>query len=84
MKERREKKESEQDQPAPSCGGEVGERSSHPGQLVETEGKYLRLLWRVKQVICESLNGVRITKTIYVFQTGKQVHHCAWQLGAGP
>ena len=68
MKERREKEESEQDQPAPSCRGEeVGERSSHPGQLVETEGKYLRLFWRVKQVICDSLNGVRITKTICMY-----------------
>ena len=39
-----EKEESEQDQPAPSCRGEeVGERSSHPGQLVETEGKYLKV-----------------------------------------
>lgn len=83
MKERREK-ESEQDQPAPSCGGdEVGERSSHPGQLVETEGKYLRLLWRVKKLVCDSLNGVRITDNLYVFQIRKQVHRCSWQLGPG-
>lgn len=67
MKERREK-ESEQDEPAPSFGGdEVGERSSHPGQLVETEGKYLRLLWRVKKLVCDSLNGVRITQTICMY-----------------
>ena len=84
MKGRREKEESEQDQPAPSGrGDEVAERSSHPGQLVETEGKYLRLLWRVKQLICDSLNGVRITQIICMYSrqgSKSTIVHGSWEL----
>ena len=54
------------------------------GQLSESEKKHLRL--RVKQVICGSLNGMRIRQSLpqpYIPQTGMQVPWKAQRLGAG-
>ena len=54
------------------------------GQLSESEEKHLRL--RVKQLICGSLNGIRIRQSLpqpYIAQTGMQVPEKAQQLGAG-
>ena len=54
------------------------------GQLSESEEKHLRL--RVKQVICSSLNGMRIRKSLlqpYIPQTGTQLPWKAQGLGAG-
>ena len=53
-------------------------------QLSESEEKYLRL--RVKQLICGSLNGMKIKQSLpqlYIPQTGTQVPEKAQQLGAG-
>ena len=44
------------------------------GQLSESEGKHLR--WRVKQLICEGLNGMGIGQSLlqpYIPQTGTQI-----------
>ena len=46
----------------------------HIGALTESEEKHLRL--RVKQLICGSLNGMRIRQSLpqpYIPQTGTQV-----------
>ena len=54
------------------------------GQLSESEEKHLRL--RVKQLICGSLNGMRIRQSLpqpYIPQTGTQVPWKVQQLGAG-
>ena len=66
-----------------SLGG-VTSRSSIPtvGQLSESEEKHLRL--RVKQLICGSLNGMRIIQSLpwpYIPQTGTQVPWKAQWLG---
>ena len=58
----------------PLAGG--GSRGPIPtsGQLSESEEKHLRL--RVKQLICGSLNGMRIRQSLlqpYIPQTGTQV-----------
>ena len=68
-----------------SLGG-VTSRSSIPtvGQLSESEEKHLRL--RVKQLICGSLNGMRIIQSLpwpYIPQTGTQVPWKAQWLGPG-
>ena len=64
----------------PSVGGgtEAGRGGAGPiptwGQLSESEEKHLRL--RVKQLICGSLNGMRIRQSLpqpYIPQTGTQV-----------
>ena len=57
---------------------------STSGQLSETEEKCLRL--RVKQLICGSLNGMRIRQSLpqpYIPQTGMQVPGKAQELEAG-
>ena len=54
------------------------------GQLSESEDKHLRL--RVKQVICGSLNGMRIRQSLlqpYIPWTGMRVPWKAQWLGAG-
>ena len=65
--------------------GELKQGSDpHIGALTELEEKHLRL--RVKQLICGSLNGVRIRQSLpqpYIAQTGMQVPEKAQQLGAG-
>ena len=51
---------------------------------IESEKKHLRL--RVKQLICGSLNGMRIRQSLlqpYIPQTGTQVPWKAPKLGAG-
>ena len=63
----------------PSAGG-----GTEAGQLSESEEKHLRL--RVKQLICGSLNGMRIRQSLpqpYIPQTGMQVPWKVQQLGAG-
>ena len=55
----------------------------HSGEIVESE-KYLRL--RVKQLICGSLNGMRIRQSLpqpYILWTGTLVSWKGQQLGAG-
>ena len=66
----------------------VGELNQEPiptaGQLSESEGKHLRL--RVKELPCESLNGMRMRQSLpqpYIPQTGTQVPWKAPRLGAG-
>ena len=54
------------------------------GQLSESEEKHLRL--RVKQLICGSLNGMRIRQSLpqpYIPQTGTLVPWKVQWLGAG-
>ena len=53
------------------------------GQLSESEEKHLRL--KVKQLICGSLNGMRIRQSLlqpYIPRTGMQVSWKVQQLGA--
>jgi len=64
----------------PSVGGgtEAGGLIPTSGQLSESEEKHLRL--RVKQLICGSLNGMRIRQPLlqpYIPRTGPQV---AWKV----
>lgn len=50
--------------PAPGgWGTEAGVRSPHQGNCFRTNEKHLRLLER-KQLICDSLNRMRITQTM--------------------
>ena len=72
----------------PLASGELKQGSNpHSGQLSESEEKHLRL--RVKQLICGSLNGMRIRQSLpelYMPQTGTQVPWKAlvagsWSLG---
>ena len=69
-----------------SGGAEAGERSPHPGQSVGTEGGIWGC-WRVKKLICGSLNGVRTTQTSTpqscISWIGWQVHWCPGWLGIG-
>ena len=70
----------------PSAGGgtEAGGPIPTLGQLSEIEEKYLRL--RVKKLICNSLNGMRIRQFLpqpYIPQSRKQVPCKAQWLGAG-
>ena len=70
----------------PSVGGgtEAGGLIPTSGQLSESEEKHLRL--RVKQLICGSLNGMRIRQSLlqpYIPRTGMQVSWKVQQLGAG-
>ena len=63
-----------------------GSRSLIPtqGQSSESEEKHLRL--RVKQLICGSLNGMRIRQSLlqpYISWTGRQIPWKAQQLEAG-
>ena len=54
------------------------------GQLSESEGKHLRL--RVRQLICGSLDGIRIRQSLlqpYIPWTGMQIPWKAQWLGAG-
>ena len=56
------------------------------GQLSESEEKHLRL--GVKQLICGSLNGMRIRQTLlqpYIPQTGRWSprRHSGWELEFG-
>ena len=56
----------------------------HIGATVQSEEKHLRL--RVKQLICGSLNGMRIRQSLpqtYIPQTGTQVPWKVQWLGAG-
>ena len=56
----------------------------HMGQLSESGEKHLRL--RVKQLICGSLNGMRIRQSLlqpYISWTGRQIPWKAQQLEAG-
>ena len=70
----------------PSSGGgnETGGPIPTSGQLSESEEKHLRL--RMKQLICGSLNGMRIRQSLpqpYVPWTGTQVPWKVQRLGAG-
>ena len=70
----------------PSAGGgtEAGVRIPTSGQLSESEEKHLRL--RVKQLICGSLNGMRIRQSLpqpYIPRTGMLVSWKAQGLEAG-
>jgi len=70
----------------PSAGGGNWSRGPIPtvGQLSESEEKHLRL--RVKQLICGSLNGMRIRQSLpqpYIAQTGMQVPWKVQRLEAG-
>ena len=56
------------------------------GQLSESEEKHLRL--RVKRLICDSLNGMRIRQSLpqpYTPQTGHRSsgRHSGWELEFG-
>ena len=67
----------------PLAGGGLGLIPTS-GQLSESEEKHLRL--RMKELICDSLNGMRIRQSLpqpYVPWTGTQVPWKAQQLGAG-
>ena len=65
--------------------GELKQGSDHHiGKLSESEEKHLRL--RVKQMICGSLNRVRIRQSLlqpYIPWTGTRVPWKAQWLGAG-
>ena len=53
------------------------------GQLSESEEKHLRL--RMKQLICGSLNGMRIRQPLtqtYIYRTGMLVPWTSWSLGS--
>ena len=70
----------------PSAGGgtEAGVRSPHWGQLSESEEKQLRLTG--KQLLCGSLNGMRLRQLLpqpYIPQTGTQIPWKVQRLGAG-
>ena len=68
-----------------ACGGtEAGVRIPTSGQLSESEEKHLRL--RVKQLICGSLNRMRIRQSLpqpYIPRTGMLVSWKAQGLEAG-
>ena len=69
--------------PSVGRGTEAGGLIPTSGQLSESEEKHLRL--RVKQLICGSLNGMRIRQSLlqpYIPWTGTQVPWKAHQLGA--
>ena len=54
------------------------------GQLFESEEKHLRL--RVKQLMCGSLNGMRIRQSLpqsYIPETGMQIPWKVQKLAAG-
>ena len=81
------KQECQYDQTCPQQVGEV-KQGTDPiptsGQLSELEERHLRL--RVKQLICGSLNGMRIRRSLpqpYMLWTGMLVPWKAQQLGAG-
>ena len=62
------------DLPLAGGGTEAGGPIPTSGQLSESEEKHLRL--RVKQLICGSLNGMKLTQSLpqpYIAQTGMQV-----------
>ena len=70
----------------PSVGGGTESEGPIPteGQLSESEEKHLRL--RVKQLICGSLNGMRIRQSLlqpYISRTEMQVPWKVQQLGTG-
>ena len=70
----------------PSVGGgtEAGVPSPQRGNCLESEEKHLRL--RVKQLICGSLNGMRIRQSLsqpYLPRMGSRVTWKVQQLGAG-
>ena len=69
----------------PSAGGgtEAGGLIPTSGQLSESEEKHLRL--RVKQLICGSLNRMRLRQPLlqpYIPRTGPQVAWKVQRLGA--
>ena len=70
----------------PSAGGgtKAEVRFPHPGNCLSHRRKHLRL--RVKQLICGSLNGVRIRQSLpqpYIPRTGTQLPYKVQGLGAG-
>ena len=68
----------------PSAGGRSRGLIPTSGQLSESEEKHLRL--RVKQLICGSLNGMRIRQSLlqtYTPQKGTRVPWKVQWLGAG-
>ena len=70
------------DVPSADGGTEAGVQSPHGA--IEPEEKHLRL--RVKQLICGSLNGMRIRQSLpqsFTPWTGTQVPWKVQQLGAG-
>ena len=72
------------DLPSEGGGTEAGGPIPTSGQLSESEEKHLRL--RVKQLICGSLNGMRIGQSLpqpHIPQTGLLVHRKVPWLGAG-
>ena len=72
------------DLPLMGGGTEAGGPVLTLGQLSESEEKHLRL--RVKQLICGSLNGMRIRQSLqqlHIPWTGTLVPWKAEQLGAG-
>ena len=74
----------ELDLPSAGRGTEAEGPIPTEGQLSESEEKHLRL--RVKQLICGSLNGMRIRQFLlqpYIPWTGMLLPWKAQQLGAG-
>ena len=69
------------DLPLVGGGTEAEVQIATLGQLFGTKGKHLRL--RVKQLICDSLNEMRITQTIFSAATGMWVPQKAQSLEAG-
>ena len=72
------------DLPLAGGGTEAGGLIPISEQLSESEEKHLRL--KVKQLICGSLNGMRIRQSLlqpYIPQTGMLVSWKAQRLGAG-
>ena len=70
--------------PSVGVGTEAGGLIPTLGQLSESEEKHLRL--RMKQLICGSLNGMRIRQSLMQPcrpQTGTWVPRKAQHLGAG-
>ena len=71
------------DLPSASGGTEAGVQSPYHSNCL-SQKKHLRL--RVKQMICGSLNGMRIRQFLlqpYIPQTGTQVPWKVQQVGAG-
>ena len=70
--------------PSAGEGTEAGVQPPHRGQLSESEEKHLRL--RMKQLICGSLNGMRIGQPLsqpYICQTGFPGRCSCWELEFG-
>ena len=72
------------DMPSAGGGTKAEVRFPHPGNCLSHRRKHLRL--RVKQLICSSVNGMRIRQSLpqpYKLRTGTQVPWKVQLLGGG-